>query len=131
MLHCSPCRLRLNQQFLIQRLQGNSMSYPRRSDLSHIDLSVKRLIKIVVICEINHIIFVGGKLIYDPLYYCDGITDNNLSPEVSHCILLLCKTGLRWFPHWHLAFHATLWDSFTLIFIFLWLPGWEITLDPL
>ena len=71
-----------------QGLQGNSMTSLRRPNLIHLDLNVKRLIKIVVICEIHRMIFARGEGIYDPSYSCDGLTSNYLYPEVSHFILL-------------------------------------------
>ena len=49
------------------------MSSLRRPKLSHIDLSVKRLINIIVICEIHGMIFAGGEVIYDPPPSFDGL----------------------------------------------------------
>ena len=130
MLHFYPCRLQWNQPFLRHGLQGNSMSYLRRSNISHTDLSVKRLPKCFVIREINRMIFAGGKGFYDPSSACDGLAANKLSPEVSHCILLLCKTGLRWFLHWRLTCNVNVRDRFILIFTCFWLTVQEISCDP-
>ena len=76
-------------------------------------------------------IFASGKGIYDPSSSFSGITDNNLSPEVSHYIILLCKTGLRWFPHWLLACNFNVRYIFILVFPIFLIPGQEITCDPL
>ena len=70
------------------------MSSLRLTNLSHIDLSVKRLIKIVVICEIHRMIFSVVQGIYDPSSSRDGLADNNLSPKVSHFMIETSKIGL-------------------------------------
>ena len=130
MMHCSPSRLRWNQPLLRQRLRGNFVSSLRLPNLSHMDLSVKRLIKKIVVCEIHRMIFAGGEGIYDPSSYCDYLTSNDLSLEVRHCILLFCKTGLRCLLHWRLACHVNVMYQFILIFTWPGLPRQEITSDP-
>ena len=126
MLQYPSICLQLNQPILRQGIRGNSMSSLRRPNLSHIDLRVKHIIKIIVICEIHRMIFDGGELIYDSSSSCDGIIVNELSPEVSHCILLFCKNGLRQIPHCCLACHFDVSYWFILIFNYPGLPNiWD------
>ena len=55
------------------------MSSLRRPNLSHVDLSVKRLTKIIVICGIHRMIFADIEGIYDPPSSCDDLISNDLS----------------------------------------------------